>query len=110
MASVTFNSNATRQVPIHRNSMFFSKESYDFDLAIAKEYLEEDMNQTAVLYQVDASSTNVNTTYGETKEGGVRYKTPVEFHCIYEIEEPELKAYDTSKNLGTYMKTGKLKL
>ena len=75
--------------------MFFSKESYDFDLAIAKEYLEEDMNQTAVLYQVDASSTNVNTTYGETKEGGVRYKTPVEFHCIYEIEEPELKAYDT---------------
>ena len=36
------------------------------------------------------------------------FKTPVEIPCTYKIEQPELKSYDKSKQLGTYMKTGKL--
>jgi hypothetical protein len=46
--------------------------------------------------------------YGETQTDNVQFKTPVEFHCVYKVEQPELKAYDKTKNIGTYMKTGKL--
>ena len=31
-----------------------------------------------------------------------------EIHCVYKIEQTELKSYDKTKQLGTYMKTGKL--
>ena len=68
------------------------------------------MNQTAILYSVDVSKTNINNTYGETQTDSIQFKTPVEFHCVYKIEQPELKAYDKTKNIGTYMKTGKLTL
>jgi hypothetical protein len=66
------------------------------------------MGQTVVLYQVDASKTQTDAVYGETEPSSVVYKTPVEIPCVYKIEEPELKSYDKTKQLGTYMKTGKL--
>lgn len=110
MANLQFNTKNVKRVPINRNNIFYSEESFAFEGAIGKNYIEQDMNQTAILYQVDAAATNVNDIYGETQENGVRFKTPVEFHCVYKIEQPELKAYDTSKNIGTYMKTGKLTL
>ena len=56
----------------------------------------------------DAAASNINDVYGETKSDSVQFKTPVEFHCVYRVEQPELKAYDKTKNIGTYMKTGKL--
>lgn len=110
MANLDFNLNPVKKVPINRNNVFYSEELFDFYTQIGKDYVEQFMNQTAILYPVDLSSTNVNSIYGETKDNQVRFKTPVEFHCVYEIEEPELKAYDTNKNIGTYMKVGKLKL
>ena len=110
MAAVQFNQNTVKRVPISRNNLFYSDESFNFEVEVGKNYVEQDMNQTAILYQVDVSDTNVNDIYGETNSDGVRFKTPVEFHCVYEIEEPELKAYDKTKSIGTYMKTGKLRL
>lgn len=110
MANIEFNTSNIKRVPINRNNLFYSEESFDFERTIGKDYTEQDMNQTAVLYSVDASATNIDDTYGETKENGVVFKTPVEFHCVYEIEEPELRSYDKTKSLGTYMKYGKLKL
>lgn len=108
MAKLNFNSQNIKRVPINRNNIFYSDESFAFEGSIGKNYIEQDMNQTAVLYQVDASISNINDTYGETKTDGVQFKTPVEFHCVYKVEQPELKAYDKNKNIGTYMKTGKL--
>lgn len=110
MANLKFNTNNIKRVPINRNNIFYSDESFAFDLEIGKNYIEQDMNQTAILYSVDVSKTNVNSTYGETQTDNIQFKTPVEFHCVYKIEQPELKAYDKTKNIGTYMKTGKLTL
>lgn len=110
MANIEFNTGNVKRVPINRNNLFYSEESFDFELTLGKNYIEQDTNQTAVLYSVDASATNIDDTYGETKENGVVFKPPIEFHCVYQIEEPELRSYDKSKSLGTYMKTGKLKL
>ena len=108
MAKLNFTTDNIKRVPINRNNIFYSEESFAVEGAIGKNYIEQDMNQTAVLYQVDTAASNINDTYGETKSDSVQFKTPVEFHCVYRVEEPELKAYDKTKNIGTYMKTGKL--
>lgn len=103
-----FNKNIPRRVPINRNNLFYSEEDFAFEREVGKNYIEQDMNQTVVLYQVDLDKTNADALYGETQANQVVYKPPVEIHCVYEISEPELKSYDKTKNLGTYMKTGKL--
>ena len=110
MPGLEFNTSKIKRVPINRNNFLFSEELFDFNVRVGKEYVEQFMNQTAVLYSVDLSSTNVDNIYGETVTDTVRFKTPVEFHCVYELEQPELKSYDSNKNIGTYMKFGKLKL
>jgi len=110
MDNLEFNNNSVRKVPINRNNLFYSKADFEFEQEVGKEYIEEDMNQTAVLYQVDLSKTNADDIYGETNPDQVQYLPPVEFHCVYEIQKPELKAYEKTKNLGTYQKTGKLTL
>ena len=66
------------------------------------------MNQTIVLYQVKVGTTNTDAVYGEADANNIEYETPIEVHCVYKIDQPELKAYDKTKQLGTYMKTGKL--
>ena len=108
MANLKFNTNNIRRVPINRNSLFYDAESFALEREIGKNYIEQDMGQTVVLYQVDASMTQVDDVYGETSTDEVAFKTPIEIPCTYKIEQPELKSYDKSKQLGTYMKTGKL--
>jgi hypothetical protein len=108
MTNLKFNQNNVRRVPINRNSLFYDAEMFALEREIGKDYIEQDMGQTVVLYQVDASKTQTDAVYGETEPSSVVYKTPVEIPCVYKIEEPELKSYDKSKQLGTYMKTGKL--
>ena len=110
MADIQFNTNKVRRVPINRNNLFYSDEAYEYDLYMGKAYVEQDMNQTVILYQVDASNTNMDAVYGETSKGGISYKIPVEVPCRYKINEPELKSYDKTKNLGTYMRVGKLEM
>lgn len=96
-------------VPINRNNLFFSEESYQFEIEMGKSYLEQDMNQTVILYQVDLANTNINNVYKEAKKDEIRFKTPVELHVIYLLDEPELKTYNTSKSLGAYLQSGKLR-
>ena len=108
MTNLKFNATNVRRIPINRNSLFYDAEMFDFERETGKDYIEQDMGQTVILYQVDASKTQVDDVYGETDPNSVVYKTPVEIPCVYKIEEPELKSYDKSKQLGTYMKSGKL--
>lgn len=89
--------------------MFFSKESYDFEVNLAREYMEQDMNQTVILYQVDLERTKVNDVYKESSKGNIAFKTPVEITCIYEINDPESKAYDKTNSKSIYVKPGNLK-
>jgi hypothetical protein len=108
MSNLTFNNKHIRRVPINRNNLFYSEDSYQFELEIGKNYLEQDMNQTVILYEVDLTKTNLDSMYNESKSNGVVFKTPVELHVIYNIEQPSLETYDNSKKLGTYLKSGKL--
>lgn len=108
MANLQFNTNSTRRVPINRNNMFYSERDLAYETEIGMSYLEQDVNQTVILYEVDLSKTNTDAIYGETKSNSVVFKTPVELHVLYEIEAGELASYDKTKNLGTYVKNGKL--
>lgn len=108
MAKIQFNTKNIRRVPINRNSLFYDAETFAFEREVGKNYIEQDMGQTVVLYQVDASNTQADAVYGETDPNDVVYKTPIEIPCVYKIEEPELKSYDKEKQLGTYMKPGKI--
>ena len=108
MSNIEFNTNNVRRNPIKRNNLFYSDESFNFETEIGKNYLETDVNQTVVLFSVDLSKTNYNAIYGETNQGGIVFYPPVELHVIYEIQNSELKSYEKTKNVGTYIKSGKL--
>ena len=54
------NRTASRKVPVKRNTKFFSGEDFDLELNFAKEYIEQDANQTVILYRVDLEKTKVN--------------------------------------------------
>lgn len=106
---LSFNNNTKKmRNPVTRNNKFFGNEDIDFEMDVAKEYLEQDANQTVILYQVDLSKTQVNDIYHEAKEGAIRFKTPVEIPVVYEIQDAELKTYNTQTMKGYYVKTGKL--
>lgn len=108
MADIKFNINPTNKVPIHRNSLFYSDNDFNYEMNIGKNYLEQDVNQSVILYEVDLERTNLDSLYNETKLSDIVFKVPVELHVIYQIEQGELKAYEKSKNMGTYIKSGKL--
>jgi hypothetical protein len=108
--NIEFNLSPTGKVPIKRNNLFYDRESYLFEQQVGKEYVEMDMGQTIILYQVDPQNTNQDAIYGETEADSIQFLPPIEVPCIYTVEQPELKSYDKTKNLGTYQKTGKLKI
>jgi len=106
--SINFNK-TQKKVPITRNTKFFSEEDFDLEIGFATEYIEEDANQTIILYRVDLSSTKVNDIYKEAKNNSIRFLTPIELPVIYEIDDAELKSYAGSVQKGVYAQTGKLK-
>ena len=110
MDSLKFNPNSTKKVPINRNNLFYSQESFDFDMGIGKNYIEQDMNQSVVLFEVDLEKTNLNSVYKESDKKNLVFKIPRQISCVYEIAEGELRSYDKNKNMGTYVKTGNLKM
>ena len=100
--------NGKHKVPIKRNNKFFGKEDFDLELNFGMEYMEQDMNQTIILYQVDLDKTKVNNVYKEATKESIRFKTPVEVSCVYEIQDAEMKPYDAKLVKGVYSKPGKL--
>ena len=44
MANLKFNTKNIKRVPINRNNIFYSEESFAFEGAIGKNYIEQDMN------------------------------------------------------------------
>lgn len=106
MVNTSFNQQ--KRIPINRNNLFYSENDFIMETEIAENYLMEDTNQTVILYRVDLNKTNLDDIYNESKKDSIIFKPPVELHCLYEIEESSLMSYDKTKNLGTYVKSGKL--
>lgn len=88
--------------------MFFSKSDFDLEIEIARSYLEEDMNQTVILFEVDLSKTNTNDIYHEASKKNIRFKAPIELTVRYEISNAEMRSYDRNNNKGVYSKPGTL--
>ena len=97
-----------RKNPINRNKMFFSREDFNLEMEIAREYMEHDMNQTVVLFEVDLSKTNTDDIYHEANKKNIRFKSPVELTVRYEISDAEMRPYDKTLNKGVYAKPGTL--
>lgn len=93
--------------PINRNNLFYSEEDFDFETDIMVDYMEEDTNQTIVLYRVDRSRTNVNAITQNAVDG-ISFEPPVEIPCLYEIEDSELKTYDKKTSNGVYALSGNI--
>lgn len=93
--------------PITRNNLFYSVEDYEYETDIIMEYMEEDTNQTIVVYEVDRQHTNMNEVYQESK-GNIRFKAPREIPCLYEIKDSDLKSYDSRTANGVYVVNGGL--
>lgn len=109
MALMFNNETGKKKVPIKRNNKFFSEEDFELELDFAKEYIEQDANQTIILYQVDYSKTKVNDIYKEAQKDSIRFLSPIELPVIYDIDDAELKAYGNKIQKGVYAQTGKLK-
>lgn len=102
------NSKNTNKVPVVRNNKFFGMEDFDLEMGFSTEYLEQDANQTVILYQVDLENTKVDEIYKEAKKDAIRFKTPIEIPVIYEISDAEMKTYNNKLQKGIYAQTGKL--
>lgn len=94
--------------PINRNNMFFSQNDFNLEIEIAKNYMEQDMNQTVVLFEVDLTKTNTNDIYHEADKKNIRFKPPVELTVRYEIIDATMRSYDKTTNKGIYSKPGNL--
>lgn len=97
-----------RKNPINRNNFFFSEEEFELQMDIGMEYLNTQVNQTIILYEVDLEKTNLNSVYQEGNFEDIAFKTPIELNVLYTLEEPELKTYDSNAMRGYYVKLGKL--
>lgn len=97
------------KTPITRNNLFYSDEDFQFEMDIVDGYLEEDTNQTVVVYQVDRVKTQQNDIYKDAKSN-VKFKMPVEIPCLYEISDTQMKAYDNKSQNAAYALQGNLKV
>ena len=108
MAIEINNRKYSKKLPIKRNTKFFSGEDFDLELDFAKEYIEQDANQTVILYRVDLEKTKVNDIYKEASKDAIRFLPPIELPVVYEVGDSEVKAYGTKVQKGLYAQTGKL--
>lgn len=100
-------SNAKLQMPV-KNNMFYSEADFQYETDLVERYIEEDLNQSVVVYEVDRKKTNVNSVYKEASKGNIRYKAPRELPCMYEIKDSELKSFDSKNTNGVYAQDGNL--
>ena len=98
----------TKKIPISRNGLFYSKQDFDYDVQVGLDYIQQDLGQSVILYQVDRTTTNVDSTYNESKKGAIRFKPPIEITCTYELFDAENKPLNAPRGVGFYKQLGKL--
>lgn len=88
--------------------MFMSGSDFNYEMMMARSYVEGDVGQTIVLYEVDLDTTQVSDIYMESSKNNIRFKTPIELPVIYELEDANLKQYDKNFSKAVYVQLGKL--
>ncbi|KAA6344654.1 hypothetical protein EZS27_007744 [termite gut metagenome] len=97
-----------KKFPITRNNMFFSQEDFNYEISLGMDYIQQDINQNIILYEVDLAATNTNSIYKEAGKDEIRFKVPKEVPCIYEIDDSVLKTYNNTNSTGVYAISGNL--
>ena len=95
------------RIPVNRLSRFYDEVDFQLELDAAKELIEEDVNFTVVLYQVDKIHSN-HDVYGESDPNEIRFLAPVELKVLLTIEPADNKAYDKANNRLNYQEYGNL--
>lgn len=88
--------------------MFMGQGDFNYEMMLARNYVEQDVGQTIILYEVDLDNTLVSDIYMESTKDNIRFKTPIELPVIYELEDADMKQYDKNFSKGVYVKLGKL--
>lgn len=96
------------KLPITRLSKFFSKDDFDINIQMGKEYLHGDLNMKLVLYRVDRSKTDNDAVYAEAGSDEIKYFPPIEFNALVKIEEPKNASY--KNGMVRYNEPGNLTL
>lgn len=94
--------------PVTRNGKFYSQEDFQYELGILEDYLEGDLHQTIVVYQVDRERTNTDSIYQETTN--IRFRMPIEIPCLFDVEDSALKSIDKNTTNGVYAQSGQIKI
>jgi len=98
-----------RKAKIVRNTMFYSEDDFNFETQIGMDYIDEDMNQTVLVFQVDRTKSATIDIYGESEdEESIAYKEPVEINVILVVDKAVNKSYDKTQNLARYLQIGNL--
>lgn len=98
------------KIPITRNRVFYSDNEFAFENEIVMEYVENDLNQTVIVYEVDRDGMSFNSIYKHVSKENILFKMPKEIPCSYEIEQSQVKSYNTENNGGIYQISGNLKI
>lgn len=93
-----------------KNNLFYSESDFGYETDLVERYIEEDLNQSVVLYEVDRMKTNINSIYKDATKGNIRYKAPREIPCMYEIKDSELKSFDNKSSNAIYAQDGNLEI
>lgn len=99
--------NQKLQLPT-KNNLFYSEEDFGYEMETIERYIEEDLNLSVVVYEVDRNKTNMNAVYNESGKGEIRFKPPKELPCQYEIHDAEIKSFDSKSTNGVYTQDGNL--
>lgn len=97
-----------KAVPLKRLSKFYSEKDFETDIDMAREYLNEDMATTFILYKVDRNRSVIDDLYGESSFTDVRFLPPIEIAGILNLTVPENKSYDSSGGTVRYLEYGNL--
>jgi hypothetical protein len=100
-----------KKLPINRNPLFWDSSLFKLFSEIGKDYCESWIGQKVILYQVDRIKTNSDSLYGESKGiEDVKYRTPIELPCRYDIKESTNEAYIKSNQNARYKQAGNIEI
>ena len=78
---------------INRMGKFFDEMDFSIEKEMTREFMEGDLNQTVVLFQIDKIKSQTDDVYGETEPSELRFKTPMEINVRLTLEDGENKSY-----------------
>lgn len=86
-------------VPINRNSKFYGFEDFALEVAMGREFVEDDMDFRVIIYRVDHEKTNHDDLYGEVDATQIKYKSPIEVSCTVSLKPKTNKQYSPNGTL-----------